>query len=168
MIDEEALEAIDVDLFALRSKTLLSFTQSDLTRIELSTGAVSHQITKDEDGTWRIAGPTSQASDIDAAVDNMLFSLNYLTMEGLVAGDQPANLSAWGLQSPAFLVRAYVGDQQVAEVSVGADVPEEELESAAEFAPTEQVYVAVGGNDGVFRVSARLRDTLTALVDAIG
>ena len=168
VVDEEALEGVDVDLFTLRSKTLLSFTQGDLTRIELNAGAVSHQITKGKDDTWGIAGPAAEVADIDSAVDNMLFSLNYLTMQGIVADGQPADLSAWGLQSPTFRVRAYVGDQQVADVSVGADAAEEEVESDTAFAPPEQVYVIAGGHGGVYRVSARLRDTLTALVNAIG
>ena len=168
IVDEEALEGVDVDLFTLRSKALLSFTQSDLTRIELSAGAASHQITKGEDDTWAIAGPAAEAADIDSAVDNMLSSLNYLTMEGIVADGQPADLSAWGLQSPTFRVRAYAGNQQVADVSIGSDVPEEELESDAAFAPPEQVYVIAGGNGSVYRVSARLRDTLSSLVEAIG
>ncbi len=168
VVDDEGFDGVDVDLFTLRSKTLLSFTQSDLTRIELSAGAVSHQLTKDDNDVWGIAGPAAQVSDIDSAVDNMLFSLNYLTMEAIVADDQPADLSAWGLQSPTFRVRAYIGDQQVADVRVGADVPEEDLESEPEFAPPEQVYLLAGGNGGVYRVSGRLRDTLTALFDAIG
>ncbi len=160
---------ITVDLFALRSKTLVSFARSDVSRIEVSDGARTYTLTKDEENNWNLSGPIA-ATNLTKVVDDMLWSLNYLRMEGIAAepeGNDTANLASFGLDAPAMSVRAFAGEGDVAHVSIGSEVPAEELEEIPAFAPKAQTYGAVDGTPGIFRLDAKLRDVLQAIFDEL-
>ena len=160
---------ITVDLFALRSKTLVSFARSDVSRIELSSGARTYTLTKDEENNWNLSGPIA-GTNLTKVVDDMLWSLNYLRMESIAAepeGNDTANLASFGLAAPAMSVRAFTGEGDVAHVSIGGEVPAEELQELPEFAPKAQTYGAVDGTPGIFRLDAKLRDALQAIFDEL-
>jgi len=120
VVEEEDLDDITVDLFAARSKTLVSFGQSNLTRIELSGPDGEVTLTKSEDGSWA-RGSETVADEAGAAIDDMLWSLNYLNMQSIVVepqGDEVIDLSPFGLATPAARVRAFVGEEIVADVFI--------------------------------------------------
>jgi hypothetical protein len=52
-------------------------------------------------------------------------------------------------------------------VSIGSEVPAEELEEIPAFAPKAQTYGAVDGTPGIFRLDAKLRDALQAIFDEL-
>ena len=165
---EEDLENLMVDLFALRSKTLFSFTQADLTRLELATPAAAHVLVKSEEGDWVLEG--GPEGDLSSSVNAMLGSLNFLRMESIVAdegAEDSADAAALGLDPPMFQLRLDEAGSSVGAVFIGAEVPEEELDDEAPFAPQTQAYARVEGVGGIFRVTARARDTLQDVVDAI-
>ena len=160
---------ITVDLFALRSKTLVSFARSDVSRIEISSGTRTYTLTKDEENNWNLSGPIA-GTNLTKVVDDMLWSLNYLRMEGIAAepeGNDTADLASFGLDNPVMSLRAFTGEEAVANVSIGSEVPSEELEGLPTFAPKAQTYGAVQGTPGVFRLDAKLRDTLQAIFEEL-
>ena len=169
VVENDDLSDITVDLFTLRSKTLVSFAQSNISRIEVSSAARTHEFTKDEEGVWSLTGPIV-GTDLTEVVDNMLWSLNYLRMEGIVAepaANATVDLSPFGFDTTAMSLRAFIGDEIVANVSIGSEVPEEDLKDLPAFAPKTQTYGTVGGTSGVFRLDAKLRDALQAIFDEL-
>jgi len=169
VVEEDDLSDITVDLFALRSKTLVSFAQSEVSRVEVSGGDATYELAKNEEGVWSPTAPAA-GTDLTGVVDDMLWSLNYLRMEGIAAepeGDDAVNLAPFGLEAPTMSLRAFVGDEIVAELSIGGEVPADELEDIPTFAPTTQTYGSVEGTAGVFRIDAKLRDALQAIFDEL-
>ena len=168
VVPEAELDDLEVDLFALRSKTLASFDQSAVDRIELTAGGTTHALAKDDAGSWSLIAP--EAAAMDSEVNDILWNLNYLNMEGIVAewdGEPDVNLGAYGLDAPALTVRAFAGDQMVAGISIGASVPADEIADLQQFAAGEQTYALVDGVPGLFRISARLRDAAQHLADTL-
>jgi len=169
VVAEDELADLDVNLLALRSKTLVSFAQSNLTRVEVDSEGATHRIDKGEDGAWASAEPAA-AADLGTSVDDLLWSLNYLDFEGVGTewdAEPPSDLGEYGLSSPSLRIRVFIDDAVVGEVAFGADVAEELLEDGPPFAPTTQTWVLVEGHPGVFRVDAKLRDNARAILDAI-
>jgi len=169
VVEEDDLADVTVDLFALRSKTLVSFAQSEVSRIEVSGAGGAYELAKNEDGVWSPSEVTT-AADLTEVVDNMLWSLNYLRMEGIAAepeGEGGMNLAPFGLEAPAMSLRTFIGDEIVGDLSIGSEVPDDELEDLPPFAPTSQTYVTVEGTAGVFRIDAKLRDALQAILDEL-
>ena len=169
VVEEDDISDVTVDLFALRSKTLVSFAQSNVSRIEVSGAGGTYELAKDEEGVWSPTGPAA-GTDLTGVVDDMLWSLNYLRMEGIAAepeGDDTVNLAPFGLDPPTMSLRAFVGDEIVAELSIGGEVPADELEDIPTFAPTTQTYGSVEGTADVFRIDAKLRDALQAIFDEL-
>lgn len=166
-VEESDLDDVLVDLFTLRSKTLVSFAQSELTRLQVSTPLATRELVKNEDGAWTLDG---NPLDDTTPVDDMLWRLNYLDMRAIVVeGDDAAgaDLAAYGLADPALRVRAWVGDEMVADVGIGGDVAESDLQEPPALAAQSQTYATVGDTPGVFRIDAALRDALQTLVDAV-
>ncbi len=169
-VAEEDLEDIEADLFALRSKTLVSFAQSDLTRIEVIADDATTELTRNEDGAWSVGGEAVPDDDT-GAIDDLLWRLNYLDMHGIVAESgaaAAADLAAYGLADPELRVRAYVDAERVADVALGAEVPDDQLgDDPAPFATPAQTYATVGDGGDVYRVDAALRDAARALLEAL-
>lgn len=167
-VEAGALDDVLVDLFALRSKTLVSFSQSDLTRLEITTPAATRELIKNDEGQWTVDGePLADGTP----VDDMLWRLNYLEMQAIVVpagAADGADLGLYGLDDPPMRVRAWIGDEQVADVSIGGSVPPSDLQDLPPFAAAAQAFATVGGTPaGVVRVDAALRDALQALAEAI-
>lgn len=169
VVEEDDLADVTVDLFALRSKTLVSFAQSEVSRIEVSGAGVTYELAKNDEGVWSPTG-TAAGTDLTEVVDNMLWSLNYLRMEGIGAeprGESAVNLAPFGLEAPALSLRTFVGDEVVAALGIGDEVPADELEDLPPFAPTSQTYVTIAGMPGAFRIDAKLRNALQAILDEL-
>jgi hypothetical protein len=170
VVAEEDLSDIDVDLFTLRSKTLVSFGQSQLTRLEVTdANGATRELVKNEDGDWTHDGE-AVSPDLSANVDDMLWRLNYLNMLGVVVepdGSAALDLAPFGLDTPVARVRAFIDDEGVADVSIGGDVPEEQLQDEPAFAARTQTYGVVEGAPGVFRIDAALRDAVRTLLEAL-
>ncbi len=169
VVEEDDFSDITVDLFALRSKTLVAFAQSDVSRIEVSGAGGTYELAKNEEGVWSPTSPTA-STDLTEVVDNMLWSLNYLRMEGIAAEpeeDGTVDLAPFGVDAPALSLRTFIGDEIVADLSIGDDVPDDELEDLPPFAPTSQTYSTVEDAPGVFRIDAKLRDALQAILDEL-
>lgn len=169
LVEEADLGDLDVDLFALRSKTLVSFAQSDLTRIELVTPEATLALTKDDEGNWTRDGE-ALGEEPATAVTDMLWRLNYLDMQGIVveaADADAADLQAYGLATPPLRLRAFIGDETVADVAIGDDVPADQLQDLPPMAARTQTYATVAGAPGVFRVDANLRTATRDLLDIL-
>ena len=170
VVEQEDLESIEVDLFALRSKTLVSFAASDLTRLEVVSAGTTLELLRNEDGAWTLAGE-ALAEDQARAVDDLLWRLNYLDMQGIVAepgAGVTIDMGDYALREPEARVRAFVDDELVADVAVGGDVPEEELgEDLPAFASRTQTYATLGSDGGVYRIEATLRDAARAVLEVL-
>lgn len=168
-VAEADLDDLDVDLFTLRSKTLVSFAQSDLTRLEVTTAGATLTLDKNDDGAWTHDGEPVDDT-VSSAVDDLLWRLNYLDMQGIVAepaAGETIDTGPYGLSSPLLRVRALIGDAAAGAVSVGAPVPEDSLQDLPQFAPQTQTYAAVDGQPGVYRIDAALRDAAQTLLEAL-
>jgi len=166
VVEESALEDLDVDLLALRSKTLVSFAQSDLTAIELITPQGTTTLTKGADGAWTRDGEALPEA-AGGAVDDLLWRLNYLDMQSIVSEDESVDPAPYGLSAPRLRVRALIDGTVAGDVAIGDDVPQSELQDLPPFAPQQQVYAAIAGRPGVYRIGTNLRDALQALLDAL-
>ena len=169
VVRETALAPFRVGLFDLRAKTLVSFAQEELTRLEVVTEGALYDLEKLGE-SWIRAG--QQEGQIEPTrVSDLMWNLNYLRMEGVAtewgADAAPPDLTTFGLDAPAFRLTAYAGDQVVADVRIGGQVPAEELEDRAETAAVEQVYALVGDSPAVFQVGRRLRDAVESLASEL-
>jgi hypothetical protein len=165
IVRDTALEPFRAGLFELRAKTLVTFAQEDLTRLEVVADGALYDLEK-RDEVWIRTG--QQEAEIEATrISDLLWNFNYLRMEGVAAewdpASSPPDLEEFGLLTPAFRITAYVGDQIVGDVRIGRAVPAEALADRAETAPAEQVYVLVDDSAAVFQVGARLRDAVESL-----
>ena len=148
----------------------MSFGQSQLTRLEVTdAGGGARELTKNEEGDWTYDGE-GLSPEVTTNVDDMLWRLNYLNMQSVVAepdGSAAFDLTPFGLDPPAARVRAFIDTDMVADVSVGGEVPEDQLQDQPPFAARTQTYGAVDGTPGVFRIDAALRDALRTLLEAL-
>lgn len=162
-VPSDDLEDLNVDLFDLRAKTLVQFTQPELTQIEIVAADSSYELRRQDD-TWQLVEPAESEVEEDA-VSDLLWDLNYLRMEAVAAewsGDEQPDLTIYGLAPPRLRLVARAGDEIVAELSIGA------LKSATEGDETaDRVYVMVGNQAAVFEIGAALSDTLEALIDKL-
>lgn len=162
-VPSDDLEDLNVDLFDLRAKTLVQFTQPELTQIEIVAGDSSYELRRQDD-TWQLVEPAESEVEEDA-VSDLLWDLNYLRMEAVAAewsGDEQPDLTIYGLAPPRLRLVARAGDEIVAELSIGA------LKSAtADDETADRVYVTVGNQATVFEIGAALSDTLEALIDKL-
>lgn len=157
LVPSEELEPVLVDLFTLRAKTLVEFTQDELASITIS-GADRADVTLRSDGeTWNLEG--GDLGDTD--VTDLLWELNYLRMQAVAAEwtDAAPDLSAYGLDAPRLRVVAQTADGVIADVQLGSEI------AAAD--DSARVYALVGGRNGVFEVGASLPDAIEALLEAL-
>jgi hypothetical protein len=169
VVPEAELDDLEVDLFELRSKTLVSFDQAAVDRIELTAGGTTHELAKDAEGAWSLVAPATAAA-LDSEVNDVLWNLNYLGMEAIVAewdGEPDVDLGAYGLDAPVLAVRAFAGDELLAGVSIGASAPPAEAADRPGLAVGEETYALVDGVAGLFRITARLRDAVRNLAAAL-
>jgi len=167
LVRETALAPFRVNLFDLRAKTLVSFPQEELTRLEVVSEGALYDLEK-RGGTWIRAG--QQEGQIEPTrVSDLLWNLNYLRMEDVAAEWDSAapppdsDLAAFGLVNPGIRITAYINDQVAADVQIGRSVPAEALENRSETAAAEQVYALVGDSSAVFQIGRRLRDAVENL-----
>ena len=165
LVRETALAPFRVGLFDLRAKTLVSFPQEELTRLEVVSDGALYDLEKRGE-SWIRAG--QQEGQIEPTrVSDVMWNLNYLRMDGIAAEwdatAPPPDLAAFGLVNPAIRLTAYVNDQVVADVRIGQPVPAEMLENRPETAAAEQVYALVGNSPAVFQIGRRLRDAVESL-----
>ena len=168
IVPEEDIDNLRLDLLALRAKTLLQFSQADLTSIEMHSAGSSYAVEKQED-EWVLA----DVGEIERTlVSDLLWDLNYLRMEDVAAEwDAPASapsLAEYGLEPPRHRILAYIGDELVAELNLGTAVPEGAMSDLPETAAREQVYATVGVQQAVYQIASRLSDAIDELVDALG
>ncbi len=169
LVSETALEPFRVELFDLRAKTLVNFEQEALTRLELVSEGALYDLEK-RDEVWMRTG--QQEGQIEPTrISDLLWNLNYLRMEGLAiewdTGAPVPDLTAFGLDTPAFRITAYVNDQVAADVRIGRPVPVEALEGGEETASAAQVYALVGDGPAVYQVARRLSDAVESLASAL-
>jgi len=169
LVRETAIAPFRVDLFDLRAKTLVSFAQEELTRLEVVSEGALYDLEKRGE-SWIRTG--QQEGQIEPTrISDLLWNLNYLRMEGLAiewdAAAPPPDLAAFGLDTPLFRITAYVNDQVAADVRIGRPVPAEVLEGRAETAAAEQVYALVGNRPAVFQIGRRLSDAVESLASAL-
>lgn len=147
----DELDELTLELLDLRERTLVEFTQTDLTGVEVVAEGTTWTLSGDGE-SWTLDGDAVEG----AAVDDLLWELNYLRMEAVAAEPAPAELASWGLAPPRYRVTATTADGAVAEVSVG-----DETDSGERF------FVQVAGHDGVYEVGPGLADTLSELVEVL-
>ena len=159
LVPDEDLKDLFVDLFDVRRKTLVQFTQSDLTELDLQAGDDRWQLRK-QDEEWRIGGGEAAPEE---KVSDLLWDLNFLRMEGIAAEwqDAPPDMTPWGLQPPRYRIVARTDEGVAADVAIGTEVPSSGQEDSG------RVWVTVAGQPGVFEVSASLADAAAALVEAL-
>jgi hypothetical protein len=161
MVADEDIAPLRADLFELRDKTLVQYTETDLTRIEvLSAGATFGFDRADED--WTAADDTPEGFDAGVVTD-LLWELNYLRMTAVASewdGADP-DLSAYGLASPRFTVRASTAAGVAADLEIGGDV-------SVNADGVGSVWIRPAGHTAVYEVSSSLADAVIALTDEMG
>ena len=150
---------LNVDLFELRVKTLVEFTQADLDEIHVGLGDQSYTLSKN-DGDWSLAnGGSLDGTD----VSDLLWDLNYLRMEGVAtewSGPAP-DLAPYGLASPRYRIRASIAGEVVADLGLGNEIASAEPEASS------RAYAIVEGHNAVYEIAASLGDAVDTLVEKL-
>ena len=177
LVGVDDVDDLRPELFDLRSKTLVSFTQSELTSLEIRTPGSdsysdSYAFEKTGDA-WNLTSPTDLSWDPGDTnpVADLLWDLNYLSMETVEvewrAGEPTPDLTVYGLGANAFRIIGRIQGDVVANLALGASVPASEIDNEDEFAPDEQVYITVSGGNGVYRVRGSLSEGVRELVEEL-
>ncbi len=150
---------LNVDLFELRVKTLVQFTQADLDEISVDSADTQYMLSK-SDTAWSIdGGGTIEESE----VSDLLWDLNYLRMEGVAtewSGTTP-DLAQYGLSTARYRVRASIDGSPVADIRVGDGIPSSDPDASS------RVYALVDGHSAVYEVAASLGDAVATLVEKL-
>jgi len=162
LVQESALDPLRADLFALRDKTIVEFTETDLARFVL-TGAdgTSYEFDRGDD-SWSMAGGAADGFD-DSLVSDLLWEFNYLRMTAVAAEwDETApELSPFGLDAPRFTLRALDEDGEVVALQIGDGAP------SAGTDGSDGVWVRTADGAAVYVVAGSLAEAAQALVDAL-
>jgi len=158
LVPVEDLEDLLVDLFAVRAKTLVEFSPDDLQILEVSgPSGTTYTLSRTGDEWAADAGELGET-----AVADLLWDLNYLTMENVAQewdGAAP-DLSAYGLATPRYRIVARDANGVIADVRVGAEIP-------TDGEAAMRVYAMIGTRPAVFEITAALADLLANLVDSL-
>jgi len=159
LVPTDDTSGLNVDLFELRVKTLVEFTQADLDEIRIETPDQTYALSKNDED-WSLAGGGAIAA---SDVSDLLWDLNYLRMEGVTtewSGAAP-DLAPYGLASPRFRVQASIEGTAVADIGMGGEIPNAELEASS------RAYAIVDGHSAVYEIAASLSDALDTLVEKL-
>ena len=91
----------------LRDKSLVSFEDAEVRKIEITKGGATITIERDGEA-WRITQPGAYAAD-PAEIRAFLASLRGLRAEDFVTDDAGADLAAYGLASPELRIAVWIG-----------------------------------------------------------
>ncbi len=150
---------LNVDLFELRAKTLIEFTQADLDEIRIETADRHYSLSKN-DSDWSLAdGGSIETSD----VSDLMWDLNYLRMEGVTTewSENAPDLAAYGLASPRYRLQASIDGASVANIELGGEIPSAEPDASS------RAYAIVEGHSAVYEIAASLGDALDTLVEKL-
>ncbi len=166
LVTAEDLEVLRTNLFDLRSKTIVQFSQSDLTTIEVDDSDGTKYVFNQSGEEWSLGSPAGASLENGEAVTDLLWDVNYLRMEAVASewnGAAP-DLRPWGLAAPTYQVRALIDGEVVADLAIGSEAPR--AADADEFA-TDGVYVRPAHLSGVYEVRASLKEAAADLLAAI-
>lgn len=147
-----AKKQLDVDLFALRDKTLVDFSSPDVTAITLYRDGRSVSLKKKEDNNWKIVSPKELDADSDA-ISDLLNSVKYARVKKFVE-ENASDLQPYGLGKPSARVELWFNEKQAA-ISFG-----KKAEDKANL-----TYASVDGTQRVIELDASLVQKITAAPD---
>jgi uncharacterized protein DUF4340 len=130
---------MDKQVKDLRDKTILSFSDADVHKIEIQ-GDGKDIVLSEKDNAWSIEKPTAYAAD-GGTVRNLLSTLRSLRAVDFPSEDA-TDLAAYGLDKPRLKVT----------LTLGNDATEKALAVGKEN-DQKQVYVQRGGQPAVFAVN---------------
>ncbi|NKB88718.1 MAG: DUF4340 domain-containing protein [Acidobacteria bacterium] len=153
------LDAVLVDLFDIRDKTLVEFTPDTLESLDVTGPDGTQTRFTRGDESWTLEG--GDLGDNDVA--DILWDLNYLSMVSVVRewSDAAPDLDEFGLASPRFHVIARDGNGIVADVRIGAEVD-------GDGATATSTYALIGEQRAVYEISATLADVLGTFLEGLG
>lgn len=120
-------ERIKTEISDYRAKTVMQFTQTDATRLEISYDGVAYDFTKTDDGKWVINEPV-QAFAKPSEMTTLLGNISRLRAIDFLAED--AATPAYGFGQPFVSARVTIEEQ------VEAEPPAEADPNAADAEPT--------------------------------
>ncbi len=100
---------------------IVNIPDSDIREVRLKKADVTTVLRRDKDNKWEIAEPKPLRADQDA-VTSLVSSLSSLTADKVIE-DKPADLSAYGLQSPQLDVTVVKKDGKTVDLYVGDETP---------------------------------------------
>lgn len=106
LVSAMAKDMLDVPLHALRDKTVLTFTPSDVHDLQMTIGAAPAVTLQRQEGeTWRLTAPVNAKAD-DQQVKGLLQRLRDVKVQAFLA-EEATDLASYGLEQPAaqFVVR---------------------------------------------------------------
>ena len=127
---------------------VMSIVEADIAQLEFRKKSMPPTVVKRlGQGNWTILEPKALGADTDA-VTSVLGVLSNFTSE-TVSQTPPADLSAFGLKDPLFVLNIVKKDGKQVAVQLGDNVP-----------VTGSVFVNVAGDPRVFTVGSFIRTTL--------
>jgi hypothetical protein len=141
LLPSSLLTSADKSLFDLRDKSILDFSQMDVTSLDLKTSKETFALTKQDDN-WQLQQPRALAAD-SGTVSSILSQLSSATMAEIVA-EAPSELKTYGLEKPAVTARLRTQKGEEHALMIGTKVDDQYYAKSstrsAVFKITEDLY----------------------------
>ncbi len=118
LVGSTVQDVLNSSLHALRDKTVLTYTPSEVQEVQLALGPDAPVVLQRQGGeTWRLTAPLSAKAD-DQQVRALLQRLRDVKVQSFVS-EQATELAVYGLHNPAWQVRVQTAQGTVQELLLG-------------------------------------------------
>lgn len=105
-VDSSLVSALEVGVFDVRDKSILTFKPYQVREIRLQTEKLTLRCLKDSTETWHIIEPIQVRAD-ESKINDLLWDLEGLEAEEFVT-DAPKDLDPYGLAEPKFQIHVWL------------------------------------------------------------
>lgn len=146
-VDEGDLDKIKKSLFDFRDKVLVSFDKRNVQKLTVHYGE-DELVLAQKDEKWSAEKPDRFKISNQGAVDNLVWTINYLKTDAIVEEKKPEDISKYGLDKPraAFTV-VLADDKTVGPFLIGSS-------------KEDKVYVATAEKPGIYLLDDNILDDL--------
>ena len=164
LIAAEAAEAIrNLDLFLFRNKDRLVFSKEEAVQVAMTLDGTNYAFERGRDG-WRVVQPAGKTWDSPSDMEMLLSAISSVKAQGVDQSPIPADLSPYGLGTPALRLTVCVQPE-------GADEPVELptlLAGSISRENSRERHAMLVGGDEVFRIKqAHLDDLRQAVLNVV-
>ncbi|MCD6287967.1 MAG: DUF4340 domain-containing protein [Candidatus Hydrogenedentes bacterium] len=122
-LDKNALDSVKKNLFDLRDKVLVNFSNSDVDHIETMYLGTRVDVAR-KNNNWTLIQPKGAKLSDQMGADELARSINYLKMKEIVTATTPTDLAKYGLDKPLASFTVYLKDgKTIGPFNIGDESP---------------------------------------------